>query len=403
MRRLLAASVPGRWAVAGGIYVYFLLVIGNGGHSQWGDFRVSTLNPIFADLRSLTTAWECDRQGFDPLSSNPCDPYERNANYPRIWWDGLSWIGLGESSTIALGLLAGALFFAGVLWLVPRRTPFAASLVWIAAVVSPAVMLGIERANPDLFLFAILAGALALFRKPGVRRAVGAGLIVFATILKLFPVFALGLLVRQRRRWALATITAATVVLGIYAIATYDDIRLIRQLVPRFVYFSFGADVGLQAIRDGLEEPNGTVWTAALYGGLSLLVAAAGAFAWSRRRRPPEPGLPSQEGVVALDAYWVGALVYAGSFATSYNWDYRLMFLLFTLPQLLRWAREPEPRMPGARLALAAIVGTLWLSEILSGWNSAYPFEEILNWALFGYLLAGVFVTLPRPLVARFA
>lgn len=403
MRRLAALPVPGRWTVAGGIYLYFLLVVANGGHAHWGDFKVPTFNPVFSDLRSLTTAWECAREGLNPLSSNPCDPYERNANYPRLWWEGLAWLGLGESSTIAIGLLAGAAFLACVLWLVPRRTTLPAAGVWVAAIVSPAVMLGIERGNPDLFLFVILVFALATFRRSGLGRVVSAALVVEAAILKLFPVFALGLLARQRRRRALATIAAALAVLAVYAVATYDDIRFIMEVVPKFVFFSFGAEVGLHAIRDGLETPDSGAWTAARMLGIAALAAIAAAFAWTRRARAGPPSLPSRGGTLALDAYWMGALVYAGSFASSYNWDYRLMFLLLTLPQLLRWARDPDPPLPGARLALAALVGTLWLSEILSGWNPAYPFEEVLNWALFGYLLAGVLVTLPRWLVARAA
>ena len=90
--------------------------------------------------------------------------------------------------------------------------------------------------------------------------------------------------------------------------------------------------------------------------------------------------------------------MYVGSFVSAYNWDYRLMFLLLTLPQLLRWSAEARPNVPGAPFAVAAIVATLWLSEWL---DSARPWEELLNWALFGYLLYALLLTLPRWLVDR--
>ena len=90
--------------------------------------------------------------------------------------------------------------------------------------------------------------------------------------------------------------------------------------------------------------------------------------------------------------------MYAGSFASAYNWDYRLMFLLMTLPQLLRWSTERSRDVPGAPFAVGAIVATLWLSEWL---DSARPWEELLNWGLFGFLLYAVLLTMPRWLVER--
>jgi hypothetical protein len=46
---------------------------------------ISTLRPCFADLRVITSGLDCIRKGQDPLISNPCDPWGRQMNYPRIW------------------------------------------------------------------------------------------------------------------------------------------------------------------------------------------------------------------------------------------------------------------------------------------------------------------------------
>ena len=79
-----------------------------------------TLRETFADMRSLTSAWECVRRHVEVLAVNPCDPMRRPANYPRLWTD-LSFLGLGQHQTTILGCLNGALFVFGVLALA-RRT-----------------------------------------------------------------------------------------------------------------------------------------------------------------------------------------------------------------------------------------------------------------------------------------
>ena len=56
----------------------------------------------------------------------------------------------------------------------------------------------------------------------------------------------------------------------------------------------------------------------------------------------------------ALAAFRVGAATYVGTFLLGGNFNYRLAFLLFALPQLVRWSR-PTDRRPAALLALASL------------------------------------------------
>ena len=66
-------------------------------------------------------------------------------------------------------------------------------------------MFGVERGNPDLFVFAALAAALLLLGLGGLD-AVAYVLLLLATFLKLYPVFAWGVLLQRGRlsRWASA-------------------------------------------------------------------------------------------------------------------------------------------------------------------------------------------------------
>ena len=174
-----------------------------------------------------------------------------------------------------------------MLWLVPRRLTLVGAGVWVAAVTSPAVMLGIERGNPDLIVFSLIVLALALLRRRGFGDIAGIALLVFTAMLKLFPAFALGVLIRRRPRAAALTLAAATAVLVAYALVTLDDIREIREVLPKYAYFSFSAQIGVQALREGLGAADTTAWRAATALALAAVVALAAVAAWRRRERAP--------------------------------------------------------------------------------------------------------------------
>ena len=105
-------------------------------------------------------------------------------------------------------------------------------------------------------------------------------------------------------------------------------------------------------------------------------------------------GVPRSGMLVAnLLALHVGALIYLGTFAVANNFDYRLVFLLLTFPQLIEWACMPEHRL--SRLALAtlvAIVVLLWVGS-LSQWLNLW--DELASWAVAGLLAAVVAATVP--------
>ena len=91
---------------------------------------------------------------------NPCDPERRPANYPRVWVE-LSFLGLGNDDTVPLGLALAAIALVAAFAVVPRGAPARDGVVYGAAICSPATMLGLERGNVDVLLFAFLVAARA--------------------------------------------------------------------------------------------------------------------------------------------------------------------------------------------------------------------------------------------------
>ena len=93
---------------------------------------------------------------------------------------------------------------------------------------------------------------------------------------------------------------------------------------------------------------------------------------------------------VALQA---GAFVYLGTFATVNSFDYRLVFLLLTLPQLIEWTCMPSHRLSSlAAITLIAAIILLWVGS-LSEWLNLW--DELASWAVAGLLATVVAATAP--------
>ena len=131
------------------------------------------------------------------------------------------------------------------------------------------------------------------------------------------------------------------------------------------------------------------------------LVAAAGLLALWLVGRDAASRDESQEGHLA--AFRAGCAIYIGSFLLISNWDYRLMFLLLTIPALCRWARgRNRPTGLLARIALPATVVACWSLGIhalmykvhlpMSIW---FVVDQASKWGVFITLLCAFTCTLP--------
>jgi len=102
-------------------------------------------------------------------------------------------------------------------------------------------------------------------------------------------------------------------------------------------------------------------------------------------------------------AFWLGAGIYIGTFLLGNNWDYRLMFLLFTLPQLAGWARGKNGFFTAiTRITLGALIVSSWylfldkwFSFFKHGHQLAYLLDESANWILFAGLIYLFIYSLP--------
>ena len=404
LRRLLtwAPGADGRLVVLAAVVVYLGAVAAGRlvwGTDVWPLLGVPSGPSLFFDARNLTAAWECQRLGYDTLYASPCDPWGRPLNYPRAWLL-LGVLGLDQSHTFALAsVLIVAMFSSFGLLL--GRIPIGTGIVVALVACSPAVMLAVERANLDIAIFSMLAVALLAWRGfPRLAPVISPAVVLLAATAKVYPAFALPAFVLTRNRIAARAALVCLAAFGVYLAASLRDISHIARIAPQGELFAYGARILPAHLYHqlGADHWAGPAVVKQLIAVVPLTVLVAALTRRVRRQHAPADDEPSSvtASFLALNA---ATLIYLGTFAIGNNFDYRLVFLLLTLPQLAEWARTPAHRL--SRLALttlAAIVRLLWvgsLSEALRLW------DEVASWVVAALLAALYAATLPPIEVIR--
>jgi hypothetical protein len=388
-------DLDGRILAAGMVTAYFVAVAIPRllwGINIWPRLGVPAAPTLFFDTRVVTAGLECRRMGLDPLVSNPCDPVGRPLNYPRAWLL-LRYVGLNQSHTNAIAVVFIALFLSSVILLVGRISLGEGVLLGVA-LCSPSVMFGVERGNVDIVMFALVALAVILWRRRGEMGHVASPLVVLlAAAMKIYPVFGLPGYLFIRRRRAAVTALACMAAFAVYAFITRGDIDAAARATPQGQYNSFGVRILPAAIYHHLvpQEWRGGAIVKQLLAIVPLVVGVPVVWRLGRRRLPqPDPGGAGWRRL----GFLAGSLLFLGSFALGNNWDYRLVFLLLTLPQLFEWIADPfpDPRGPLAGLTTVLLLVLLWIGPLS---NPLALTDEVVTWATVGLFLGLLSASLP--------
>jgi hypothetical protein len=359
---------------------------------QW---NIATDFPGFKDSRQFAWAAEAYAQGYDPLIENPVNPRGHQLNYPRIWHL-LFGLEINESHTNIMGSIVVILFFIGVgLFWFSRTFDDLIYVILSIVILSPAVMLGVERSNIELVIFFIVSLALTINYYSSITALL---FFVFASVLKLYPVFGFVYLLKENKRnfWVLFLSSMGVFIL--YALLSLDDFIQVYHTTPKLVGSSFGINVWWMGLRHSrffnLPVSNDlALILKTLSYTFAFLVLAATLCLGIRHR---ESCLYRQ--IPYIDSFRVGAAVYIGCFLLMNTHDYRLIFLVFTVPQLVTWLRNKDGTMLSVPLVtLASMVFSLWSFFIMrfAGRKITFVLEEFSNWVILVGLLFLFFSSLP--------
>ncbi len=298
----------------------------------WNFWGIPHMEPVFADSYIILAASDCYQMGYDVYKENPCDVVNRVYPYPRIWlWIGA--IGLTREHNNIVGALIITVF---LLLSVNLIHPKNLKEFFISAVLllSPTVMLGVERANTDLLMFTLLGLAVYfMFSKVRILNSISYLCIYVATFLKLYPAASFVAFIKhiksQKRFWLL--VIFSVVIIGSYFFFTYSDLLVLRKIIPKPTgRFAFGATQFLISL--GVEEF--LVIFTLLMGCLAFFLS----FIFS-----------SKTGIAGIETSSINIMFFLiGSFNIFFfffvhrNFCYRCIYFIFTLPYLFELLKNKK-------------------------------------------------------------
>jgi hypothetical protein len=367
----------------------------NGYTATWRQWNIPTEMPPFTDFRLIPSGAETFRSGIDPAVSNPSDPMEHIFNYPKIWYL-LFYTGVTQADTIWMSVVLIALFFLTV-FVFPEKLHAMDALLILLVAFSPAAMLLYERGNVDLAFFVLCGLAVILVSRSPAWAVV---VLSLASMFKLFPFFGVGIFFQENKNRFYRYLFASILIFGIYVVLSFDSLNVAWNLTQRGKVLSYGDSIIFELFHRSLHYrllkvmaqnqvvtflnilPHfcaGLVFVAAFFGGLK-----------SRE-------LPGSDSERNLTAFRMGACIYIGTFLLGNNWDYRLAFLIFTVPQISRWISSAGSgqRWPVLGIFIALLVScwslvihTYFLQAVGESYDFHFSvFDELMNWALFAGLI----------------
>ncbi len=340
---------------------------------------VPVLSPSFADMRCVTSGLDAARAGYDPIRKNPFDHWLRPMNYPRIWLF-LSKTGISEKYTEIIGIFLAFCFYCCLYKLIPSINSSWEVLIYALLILSPAMILGIERGNNDLVIFILLSIAVVDFSR---KKWFFYTMILFCSLIKLFPIFAFLAAFKESCKVFLRILIIFGSIFGFYILFIWKDILLLYKVTPRPDHFSFGHQVIFHNFKHLFDQ--GSIdfisWLST-FAVLFLAFLMAKYSRWNLQAKPNH-----------IIPFCIGTGIYLGTFLIGRNWDYRLMFLLFCVPQLFEWSKNSDVQLKRiAWFSLICMIISFWSLffeknfHIAFSWKGGGVIEEALNWVLF-YIL----------------
>jgi hypothetical protein len=382
----------------------------------WNLWNIPAYQLPFLDLRSILSAAESYSAGYNPAIDNPLDPLHRRFNYPKVWYLILA-TGINQTWTIPLGIAIISLFLIGVI-LFPGKLNKLSIFFLLLGLFSPAALFGIERANIDLFFFFLLCLGLILLE---VSQIASFMTLMIGVLFKIFPLFGVGYFLDRDNKSSLKFILLGVLFAACYFLMTYHNMMTVFKntlkgpdisyglaVLPTYVKWLTGEKIveanqpllyqlDLRVNNIFVRSPLLPYFVAFAF---LLISSLLGIFRNDDEFRSND--------LRNLRAFWLGAGVYMGTFLLGNNWDYRLVFLLFTLPQLGDWIMQV---VGSSKIAVWMTILTLFLSmwyfvlkAIVANFSLTASYihpvvDQAIKWALFAGLTYLYASSVPRWIV----
>lgn len=395
----------GRYLLVVILIIYFTVVFFAGKAfdrdyaAVWRCIGVPVAEQPFIDVIMLTSALDCYRSGISAseiIVRNPCDPLQRPLNNPRLWL-ALAPLGIGAEHTLLFGIMQDIFFFIALFAFI-KRLNLSESVLYGLLICSPSIMFAVERGNNDSILFIMLVLAAAMLRTPsGMLNSAAKAMILLGSFLKFYPIFSLIVFIKENKKTYILTMAWMISVFLLYCLLIKDDMIAIFRVTPREYLFSYGAFVYLDGLIKNLY-PSGA---AAILPSVHMLLQGIAGLVMIcclvlARKLP----LSKQISTDHIDGFRIGAGIYTGTFLLGNNIEYRLIFLILTVPQLLAWAKASSTFRAISIATLFLFIircwGSVW-GDIITAFPLRYTYfaKNFTEWLIFGLLIYNLIQTMP--------
>ncbi len=342
---------------------------------------INTYGRWFHDTFAILASNDAAAYGIDVYLPNPLDYFHRPHVYSN-WWLYLGSFGLTRSDTVWLSITLDAMFLiSAIIFLRPKTR---GEMLWyLAVLLSPPVLLAINRANNDLVVFLVLFALPAILKSPSrLVRLCAPFLIAVATGLKYYPLAAAGLLLLGND-WK--ELRARSVIFGLLmllvTVSLAEDLLRFGKIAPHTEgLITFGATA--------IPMTLGSAWK-----GWPVVTWVLGAVIFLGLYRGAKVASESEPDEEEL-RFLLGAMLLAACFWLGMNHGYRWVFALWLAPYL--W-RERQRKLPGSetrrlvRLSGVLLIAVLWtdslIAWVLNRFLEMVPIETLQRWANWAYVV----------------
>lgn len=338
-------------------------------------WNISTMNPFFADIRVITGYNETVMLGKNPLIDNIGDPWGRPMNYPPIWALFAEITKIDHNDAFIFGVFNISLYIVGFLLFTNNLVKNSSlSIALLLTFFSPASIMVMERGNIDMIVFFLVSiSILAIYYN---KVSIFFILTIFASIIKVFPIVTIVALSNKKIKKFIIYSSISLFIFGLYIALNLEHFYLIKQGTPQPTGFAYGFNVIWMIVNKKLGYDYGLV--VKIFSYVILLFWILFLFKTYRDRE-----CFHISNSYSLESFKIGSLIFLFTFMLNNNFDYRLVFLIFVIPQMLEWCFD-ESLSKKIRILSAvgifSIIYTMWYLVLIKVFGLiAAAFDEILN------------------------